>query len=84
MTNPLWLPLGRLSICLYSEGGPRLPAETPWRYVLKQAGKCLGLGVRLSLSEPALDLFVLWWMVSLTTREHAEWVQEQVHAYSEI
>ncbi len=64
--NPVWLDGKRLSLCLHSEGS--------WR-------KCLGVGVRLSLDEPAIDVFFLWWMASLTSREHAEWIREQEHAF---
>ncbi len=65
MPNPLWLPLGHLSLCLHS--------EKSWR--------TYGIGIRVNLDEPAIDIFFLWWMVSLTSREHAEWIREQEHAF---
>lgn len=36
------------------------------------------LGIHVSALEPAIDLFLLWWMVSLTTIKHADWVEEQI------
>ena len=55
--------VGAVALVVFPEG--QFPRET-------------SLGVRVSVVEPAIDLFLLWWMVSLTTIEHADWVEEQI------